>query len=129
MIILGRLSDDVVGILGPIGDFSVNKAFSSIPKIGIITNSLLQQITTNPQYENTSMIPDLTPKTELPTKQFKVIIDGKADAQNSVKSFKWLSNPKLSGQNQTAEPILIKPEQPKQVPVPDFVNSLPDLRQ
>lgn len=125
--ILGRLSNDVVKILGPIGDLSVSKVFSSIPKIGEITAPMLRQMTTSPQYENMSMIPDLTPKTILPTKEFKVIIDGSADAQNAVKSFKWLSNPRLENGSMIINPVM-ESEKPKQYTTPDFVNSLPDLK-
>jgi hypothetical protein len=96
LIILGRLSDDVVRLLGPIGDFSVDKVLSRIPKLGSITSYMINQITTNPEYENTSLIPDLTPKTELPTKEFKVLLNGGLESQSSVKSFKWLSKPQAA---------------------------------
>lgn len=95
LVILGRLSDDVVRVLGPIGDLSMDKVLSYIPKIGTITSLLINQMTTNPNFENTSMIPHLSPKTELPTKEFKVVFNGGVDSQGSVKSFKWLSNPTL----------------------------------
>lgn len=124
LVILGRISDDVVRILGPIGEFSVDKAISYIPKLGEIKSNLINQLTTNPNYENTSMIPDLTPKTEFPTKEFKVVIDGEVHKQSSVKSFKWISTPK-SIQYQIEQEV--PPQQP--IPeVPDFVNRLPDLK-
>lgn len=124
--ILGRISNDVVRILGPIGEFSMDKVISYVPKIGEITAFFANQFTTNPVYENTSMIPYLTPRTEFPTKEFKVIIDGEAHKQSSVKSFKWLARPRI-GQVQPAyvPPVATK----KQVnTVPDFVNKLPDYR-
>ena len=124
LIILGRISDDVVRILGPIGEFSMNKAISSIPKIGEITTFLVNQFTTNPNYENISEIPYLSPRTELSTKEFKVIIDGELQKQNSVKSFKWLARPKvIQAQNNQ----YISPTNPISV-VPDFVKNLPDLQ-
>lgn len=123
LIILGRISDDVVRILGPIGEFSVDKAISSIPKIGGITSSLINQLSTNPHYENTSQIPDLTPKTDFKTKEFKVIIDGEVQKQSSVKSFKWLATPTA------AQTDYEKPETPPQAEVPDFVKNLPDMKQ
>lgn len=123
LVILGRISDDVVRILGPIGEFSVDKAILSIPKIGGITSSLINQLSTNPHYENTSQIPDLTPKTDFKTKEFKVIIDGEVQKQSSVKSFKWLATP-------TAAQIdYEKPETPPPAEVPDFVKNLPDMKQ
>lgn len=124
---LGRLSDDVVRILGPIGEFSVSKAIASIPKIGEISSYYIGQMTTNPNYENTSEIPDLTPKTEFPTKEFKVIIDGDVHKQSSVKSFKWISAPKVPQIYTQPEPEP-QPQKPT-AEIPDFVNRLPDLKQ
>jgi len=126
--ILGRISDDVVRVLGPIGEFSMDKAIASIPKIGAITAALIGQYTTNPNYENTDLIPDLSPKTGLQTKDFKVVIDGDVQKQNSVKSFKWISKPKVVQPQGDQYPTPYTPVQ-KQLPtsIPDFVNKLPDL--
>lgn len=122
--ILGRISDDVVRILGPIGEFSVDKAISYIPKLGEIKSSLINQLTTNPNFENISMIPDLTPKTEFHTKEFKVVIDGEVHKQSSVKSFKWISTPKTVQYQIEQE---VAPQKP--IPeVPEFINRLPDLK-
>jgi len=122
--ILGRISDDIVGILGPLGEFSMNKAISSIPKIGEVNALFANQYTTNPNYENKSQIPPLSLQTEFKTKEFKVIIDGDVSKQSSVKIFKWLSTPKIvEGQVQP----YIPPKQP-QYEVPDFVKNLPNLK-
>lgn len=121
LIILGRISDDVVRILGPIGEFSMDKAISYIPRIGEITEIFANQFTTDPYYENISQIPYLTPKTEFPTKEFKVVIDGDIRKQSSVKSFKWLSRPKIIQKES------LQPEKPS-AEVPDFVKNLPDLK-
>lgn len=131
LIILGRISEDVVKILGPIGDFSVSKAISSIPKIGGVSAGILNQITTNPNYENTSQIPDLFPKTHFQTKEFKVVIDGEIHKQTSVKSFKWISNPQIT--NPQSPQIYAQPEiepQPQKptAEIPEFINRLPDLK-
>ena len=53
---LGRLSDEVVDVLGPIGKFSVNSLIASIPKIGSVTSSIINQITTNPAGEKTRLL-------------------------------------------------------------------------
>lgn len=119
---LGRISDDVVKILGPIGEFSMNKVISSIPKIGEVTSIFANQYTTNPTYENIYQIPPLTPKTEFPTREFKVIIDGDTKSQSSVKSFKWLAKPTII--EAASKPIEQKPAEN----LPDFVNNLPDLK-
>lgn len=124
LIMLGRISDDVVRILGPIGEFSMNKAISSIPQLGAISSYFASQFTTNPNYENISMIPYLTPRTEFPTKEFKVIIDGDVQKQSSVKVFKWLANPKIV-QTQTQQSSSSQKQAPA---VPDFVKKLPDFK-
>lgn len=125
LVILGRISNDVVRILGPIGEFSMDKVISYVPKIGEITTFFANQITTNPNYENTSMIPYLTPKTEFSTKEFKVIIDGDVQKQSSVKSFKWLARPRVVKQNNEQNIML---EKPHQQAIPDFVKKLPDYK-
>lgn len=132
---LGRISADVVRVLGPIGEFSMDKVISSIPKIGAPTSALINQYTTNPSYENTSQIPYLTPKTEFPTREFKVIIDGDVSKQSSVKSFKWISSPKALPT--TTSQASQMPQESDTIPaatqkstsdVPDFVKHLPDLK-
>lgn len=137
---LGRISADVVRVLGPIGEFSMDKVISRIPKIGAPTSELINQYTTNPNYENTSQIPYLTPKTEFPTREFKVIIDGEVNKQSSVKSFKWISSPKAAPTNtsqasqlpqetdtNSATPQKSTSEIPAKE-IPDFVKNLPDLK-
>lgn len=126
LIILGRISDDVVRILGPIGEFSMDKVISYIPKIGEITSFFASQFTTNPIYENISMIPPLTPKTGFNTKEFKVVIDGDVQKQSSVKSFKWLARPRIG---QVQPQLQDKPKQKQSFEVPDFVKNLPDIKQ
>lgn len=128
LIILGRISNDVVRVLGPIGEFSMDKAISYIPKIGEITALFASKYTTNPNYENISQIPYLTPKTELPTKDFKVIIDGDIRKQNSVKSFKWLSSPTVVQPSQPQNIIYSQTPATPTPAIPDFVKNLPDLK-
>lgn len=128
LIILGRISEDIVKILGPIGDFSVSKAISSISKIGGSSSNYSSQITTNPNYENITQIPDLYPKTEFATKEFKVVIDGEIHKQTSVKSFKWITG--TQAPQVYAQPDA-QPEPQPQKPtaeVPEFINRLPDLK-
>lgn len=126
LIILGRISEDVVKILGPIGDFSVSKAISSISKIGTDSSNYSTQITTNQNYENTSQIPDLSPKTEFATKEFKVVIDGEIHKQSSVKSFKWITG--TQAPQVYSQPEITPPPQKPTAEIPEFINRLPDLK-
>lgn len=96
LVILGRLGSDVVKVLGPLGDLSVQKLTSYIPKFGALTGNLINAMTTNPKGENTSAIPPLSGG-NAHYKDFKVSFNGGIESKSSVKSFKWLSNPDLSG--------------------------------
>ncbi|MBE7709945.1 MAG: DUF3971 domain-containing protein [Cyanobacteria bacterium SIG32] len=91
VIILGRLDSKVVSILGPLGDLSVDKLTSYIPKFGALTAMLIDSMTTDPAKENTEFLPALTTGSE-EYKDFKVEFNGGIDSTSSVKSFKWLSN-------------------------------------
>lgn len=92
---LGRVSNDVVEVLGPVGEFSFSKLLSYMPKFGSITAGLVNQMTTNPYAENLSMLPALTPNQNNHTKEFKVILNGSVDSTKAIKSFKWLSTPTI----------------------------------
>ncbi len=90
VIVLGRLDENVVYVLGPLGDLSVDKLTSYIPKFGALTSTLIASMTTDPANENTDNIPALSSGNEN-YKDFKVEFNGGVDSTSSVKSFKWLS--------------------------------------
>jgi len=91
VIILGRLDSKVVSLLGPLGDLSVDKLTSYIPNFGALTGALINSMTSNPEKENTSMLPQLSSgSTEY--KDFKVEFNGGLESTSSIKSFKWLTN-------------------------------------
>ena len=158
LIILGRLSNEVVDVLGPIGNFSVNSLIASIPKIGQVTSSLINQMTTNPSGENLTLLPELSPA-QSNTKEFKAAVEGIIDSASAVKYFKWLATPKAEAVQQTTttqntisntqqqaqqavqnvlnKVIKIQPTQPQQnIPqtpmnnngVADFINKVPNLK-
>ncbi len=91
VIILGRLSSDVVALLGPIGDLSIDKLTSYIPKFGTLTAVIIKSMTTSPGDENVSAIPPLAGNNKY-HKDFKVVFNGGVESKSSVKSFKWLSD-------------------------------------
>ncbi len=88
--ILGRLGADVVAALGPIGELSVSKLTSYIPKFGTLTGNLINAMTTNPNTEKIEEIPALS-NGSVNYKDFKVSFNGGIESKSSVKSFKWLS--------------------------------------
>lgn len=91
VVVLGRLSAEVVKLLGPLGDLSVDKLTSFIPKFGNTTAKIINAMTTNPKGENISAIPALSSGNKN-YKDFKVQFNGGVESKSSVKSFKWLSN-------------------------------------
>lgn len=88
--ILGRLGADVVAALGPVGELSVSKLTSYIPKFGTLTGNLINALTTNPKGERTSEIPALSGG-NTNYQDFKVTFNGGIESKSSAKSFKWLS--------------------------------------
>lgn len=90
IIVLGRISADVVSILGPLGDLSVTKLTSYIPKFGALTGNLINALTSDPKNEKVSAIPQLSSGNKN-YKDFKVVFNGGVESKSSVKSFKWLS--------------------------------------
>ena len=95
VIILGRLSADVIAVLGPLGELSVDKLTSYIPKFGALTASIIKTVTSNPTAEKTENIPSLSGGDTV-YKDFKVEFNGGVESTSSVKSFKWLNNPDMS---------------------------------
>lgn len=90
VVILGRISAEIVALLGPLGDLSVEKLTSFIPKFGNLTGKLINAMTSDPRFENVSKIPQLS-SGNTNYKDFKVMFNGGVDSKSSVKSFKWLS--------------------------------------
>ena len=90
LVILGRVSAEVVKLLGPLGDLSLSKLTSLIPNIGDSTVALVQAITTNPYGEKISEIPALS-SGNTNYKDFKAQFNGGVESTSSVKSFRWLS--------------------------------------
>ena len=90
ILFLGRLDQDIVALLGPVGNLSVSKLTSYIPKFGALTGQLITAITSNPDREKTSEIPSLL-SGSTNYKDFKVEMIGTLGTPTSIKSFKWLT--------------------------------------
>lgn len=88
--VLGRMDGAIVKLLGPIGELSVEKILSYIPKLGDLTARYADLMTTDPDRERVKDIPALSTGTET-YKDFKVEFNGGIESVSSVKSFKWLS--------------------------------------
>ncbi|MCQ2739454.1 MAG: AsmA-like C-terminal region-containing protein [bacterium] len=79
LVVLGRLSDEVISGLGAFGDFSINKLM-----IMLTGDENKYDIS----YEDYEKIPQLPIKN---TKEFRSVINGIVDKTSSVVSFNWIS--------------------------------------
>lgn len=105
MVILGRLSDEIVEGLGAFGDFSFNK---------------LMVMLTGEDSKYNIMPEDIEKLPQLPakyTKEFRSIINGSIDKPSSVLSFNWISYTQKSLKQKDVPMTNIK--------VPAFVDELP----
>ena len=125
--ILGRMNNTVVKLLGPLGDLSAEKILSYIPKLGELTSSLAQTLTTDPDREKISEIPDLT-DTSTGHKDFKVEFNGGIESASSVRSFKWLTKSDTSELEQKTLSETIKSLKPSvNTDVKDTVTGVKDM--
>ncbi len=89
MTVLGNISQEIVNILGPIGNFSLSKLISNFGKWGAQASALLNTYNQSADTRTLSNIPELTSKKE--KKAFTVIINGNISSAAALKMFKWLS--------------------------------------
>lgn len=105
LVVLGRLSDEIVNGLGAFGDFSFNKLLIMLTG---------EESKTNILPEDFDKIPQLSMKN---TKEFRSIINGNIDKASSVLLFNWISY---------SQKILKQKEVPMlEVEVPKFIEDLP----
>lgn len=94
--ILGRISGDIVRLLGPVADFSVNSVVQNLPTGAILGLSVVQtmlpkaDIIASESQANVDKIPVLSSGTNQDSKIFRVLIQGPAQSTRSVKSFRWI---------------------------------------
>lgn len=105
MVVLGRLSDEVVSGLGAFGDFSLNKLMVMLTGEDTKYNIVA---------EDFEKIPQLPSKN---TKEFRSIINGNIDKPSSVLLFNWISYSKKSLKQKDVPMTNVK--------VPSFVDELP----
>ena len=105
LIVLGRLSDEVMSGLGAFGDFSLNKLMVMLTGEDNKYNVMPQDI------EN---LPQLPMKN---TKEFRSVINGIIDKPSSVLLFNWISYTQKSYRQKDVPMTNVK--------VPDFIDSLP----
>lgn len=105
LVVLGRLSDEVISGLGAFGDFSFNKLMVMLTGEDNKYNILP---------EDFEKLPQLTMKN---TKEFRSVINGIVDKPSSVLLFNWISYTQKSYRQKDVPMTNIK--------VPEFVDTLP----
>ena len=105
LLVLGRLSDEIMSGLGAFGDFSLNKLMIMLTG---------EERKHNIYPEDYEKIPQLPMKN---TKEFRSIINGIVDRPSSVQMFNWISY---------SEKSLKQKEVPMtETKLPDFIEKLP----
>lgn len=105
MIVLGRISDEIMSGLGAFGDFSLNKLMIMLTG---------EENRYNIQPSDIDNLPQLPVKN---TKEFRSVINGIADKPSSVQSFNWISYSQKSLKQKEVPMTNVK--------VPSFVEELP----
>ncbi len=90
--ILGNISQDVANSLGAVGELSLEKITSNIPKFGMTMSKMISGYNITTSNENLKKIPQLSTDNSETPKSFKVKIDGNIESISAVKSFMWLMN-------------------------------------
>lgn len=108
--ILGKVSSEVVNVIGPFGELSLANIVSKIPKLNSVTlpNIFYKNYNLQVTQDVLNKIPDLTPKTDLKTKNFNVKINGNVGSVKSVKSFKWISLQQIEQTTSSVEQVETK---------------------
>ena len=89
-VILGRLSSEVVSVLGNIGNFASDTFSSLLPGFGSLTSSVAKMMNESPKNVDISKIPNLSTNSD-DCKEFKAVFQGSTESSHSVKSFKWIN--------------------------------------
>ena len=105
LVVLGRLSDEVISGLGAFGDFSLNKLMVMLTGEDKKYNIVPQDIENLPQLQMKN------------TKEFRSIINGIIDKPSSVQTFNWISYSQKSFRQKDVPDTNTK--------VPEFLDKLP----
>ncbi len=89
--ILGRVANEIVSVMGPIGNMSVSKLLSNFSSFGSSASSILNSYNAIKDANTIAKVPQLIPESK-DTKQFQVIIDGNVQKPTAVRSFKWIAS-------------------------------------
>ena len=109
-VVLGRISSDVVSVLGNIGNLATSKIVSILPGLGNLTSSIAKMMNESPKNVDISKIPSLSSE-NASSKEFKAVFKGDVNSKNPVKSFKWLNDvdtSKIEENQSTSNPSLVK---------------------
>lgn len=89
--ILGRVAKEIVSVMGSVGDMSVSKMLTNLPKFGSSASNILSNYNAIKDESTLAKVPQLIPHSD-ETKAFQVVIDGNIEKPSSVRTFKWLAS-------------------------------------
>lgn len=89
--ILGKISSEVSGTMGLLGDMTIKDFLDEHTKYGPVAARLFNFYNSELPQADISQIPALSPDYKYQTKNFRVIISGDPDNVKSVKSFTWVN--------------------------------------
>lgn len=87
--VFGRMSEEVVDVLGPIGDFSIQDAIKKVSFLNSLTQYTVSLLEANISETQRKQIPPLT-ISGAKSQEFSSRIDGNLTKPSSVKSFRWI---------------------------------------
>ena len=115
--ILGRISPEIVTVLGPVAELSVENIAALIPKFGSAISKAMNNYNAQANAALLEKIPELTPAKE-GTKAFEVDLNGSLMApQKAIKSFRWLNSAQDMQTGETTILDMIKTQETSQKPV------------
>ena len=89
--ILGKISSEVSGTMGLLGDMTIKDFLDEHTKYGPVAARLFNFYNSELPQADISQIPALSPDYKYQTKNFRVMISGDPDNVKSVKSFTWVN--------------------------------------
>lgn len=102
--IYGRLSQEVVKVLGPIGDFSIDKLMKKVPILSELSKHGIGLLETEVPANLRKQIPPLS-EDSTESQEFRAKIKGNIYKASSVKSFRWIKDPKTVVPVQVEKPM------------------------
>lgn len=108
--VYGRLSQEIVKVLGPLGEFSLETIMQKVPILSELSKHGIGILQTSVPDNIREEIPPLS-EPDIPSQEFKAKVKGNVYKASSVRSFRWIKEPEESS-NQIKSSKGTEPPQP-----------------